>query len=177
MVQILLPLFGVVFLIFRIWICEVRLKDLLDFRRHFLSRFASYYFCIALILDLRNEIFNFIVLGSIPILTIAFLTFDIPFFVKFHKDPGVDEESKFWLYIERIMLHPPILIMGYIVYAFHPRILIPSIQFPSVLIAVIIVFTTYIIFDDRALKIEGTGIWLIIGMAGSLVGVVTYLVL
>jgi hypothetical protein len=75
------------------------------------------------------------------------------------------------------MLHPPILLTGYIVFAFHPKILIPSIQFQSVLIAVIIVFGTYILFDERALKTEGTGIWLLFGMSSSMLGIITWLAL
>jgi hypothetical protein len=173
--NIILPLFGSLFLIFRVWITEIRLEEQLGDYRRFISRFGSYFYCIALILNLENELFNFIFVSTFPLITIAFLTFDVPFFLKFHKEENdLSKKDVIWLYGERILLHPPMLIHAAFIYSTGPKLLIPSVSITSIIIGSILMFGAFFVFDKRALKKEGTGIWILIAMLASLVGMTFY---
>lgn len=171
----LLPLFGSLFLIWRIWIVEIRLEKLLDFRRRFISRFGNYYYCVALILNLENELFNFMFISTFPLLIISFLSFDVPFFLKFHKEEnGLPKKDVVWLYTERALLHPPMLIHLVFIYIAGPKSIIPSVSITSIIIGCILLFGAFFAFDKRALKKEGTGKWIFIAMVASLIGMSIY---
>ncbi len=103
-----LLIIGVSFLIFRIWLTEFKLRAELEFRRHYLSRFLNYYYCIALISSFTWDIFNFILISETIALIIAFIGWDIPFFIKFNKQDHW-QKNKTWLIIERATLHPPMI--------------------------------------------------------------------
>jgi len=106
--SVALLIIGVLFLIFRIWLIEFKLKDELQFRRHYLSRFLNYYYCFALISSFTWDLFNFILISETIPMIIALIGWDIPFFIKFKKQ-NYWEKNKVWLIIERATLHPPMI--------------------------------------------------------------------
>ena len=106
--SIALLIIGISFLIFRIWLTEFQLKDELQFRRHYLSRFLNYYYCLALISSFSWDIFNFILISETIALIIAIIGWDIPFFVKF-KEKKFFRKNRAWVLIERATLHPPMI--------------------------------------------------------------------
>ena len=106
--SVALLIIGVSFLIFRIWLTEFKLKDELQFRRHYLSRFLNYYYCFALISSFSWDLFNFILISETLPLIIALIGWDIPFFIKF-KNIQHWEKNRIWLIIERTTLHPPMI--------------------------------------------------------------------
>ncbi|MHA1474911.1 MAG: hypothetical protein ACTSRX_07985 [Promethearchaeota archaeon] len=106
--SVALLIIGVLFLIFRIWLTEFKLKDELQFRRHYLSRFLNYYYCFALISSFTWDLFNFILISETIPLIIALIGWDIPFFIKFKKQ-NYWKKNKVWLIIERATLHPPMI--------------------------------------------------------------------
>ncbi|MHA1727634.1 MAG: hypothetical protein ACTSWY_02750 [Promethearchaeota archaeon] len=184
---VFLPIIGSLFFIFRLWTCEVKSAEFLDYRKHFLSRFGNYYFCIALILnfEIEAQIFNLIILGSLPLLIIAFLTFDVPFFIKCNKENNqnqkkIKQKDILWLYIERALLHPPLLIACILMYISDPRIYVPSFDIIVFITASILVFGIFFAFDERAklksLK-RGVGIWIFIASFASLIGMCIYLLI
>ena len=81
---------GICFLIFRIWLTEFKLKEELEFRRHYLSRFLNYYYCLALISSFSWDIFNFILISETIAMIIAFIGWDIPFFIKFQNKEQIE---------------------------------------------------------------------------------------
>ena len=182
MVFALISIIGSMFLIFRIWLCEVRLKDILDFRRHFLSRFASYYFCITLILSFESPIFNFITISSLPLLSIAFLTFDMPFFIKYKKENELQENKLNkrdvnWLYIERILLHPPIILANLVIYIMDPKIFLTGFGIDTILTSSVLIFGAWFCFDKRAFEKKGTGPAILTLIISSLIGYTFYLLI
>ncbi|MHA1796356.1 MAG: hypothetical protein ACTSUK_09590 [Promethearchaeota archaeon] len=109
---------GLLYLIFRLWLDEIKLAKELDFRRRYLSRFANYFFAIALIYNLQNMVFNMIVITSMPAIWVAFLRWDIRFYKRFKKGISVSsipletKAQRVWMIIERLTLHPPMLAFG-----------------------------------------------------------------
>ena len=77
------PILGSLMLIFRIWLCEVKLVRELEFRRRYLSRFMGYFFWVAMVLDFQNDIFNLIIITELVGNIIYLVGWDIPFFLKF----------------------------------------------------------------------------------------------
>ena len=150
--DIVLLIIGVCFLIFRVWLTEFKLKDELQFRRHYLSRFLNYYYCFALISGFTWDIFNLILIGETIPMVIALIGWDIPFFVKF-KNQDHWEKNKAWLIVERMTLHPPMIgtliwmyIVGFRSFVESSNLII------LVSIAVILVFIPYFLLDYRWTK-------------------------
>ncbi len=101
---------GIVFLIFRIWITEFKLREELQFRRHYLSRFLNYYYGVALLWGFTANLFNFILIADWLPMIIAFIGWDMPFFIKFKRRTyWENEKNRVWLLIERATLHPPMI--------------------------------------------------------------------
>ncbi|MHA1819797.1 MAG: hypothetical protein ACTSU2_12385 [Promethearchaeota archaeon] len=111
----LIPLIGCFGLIFRIWLTEVKLRKELDFRRYYLSRIVNICLFIAMIYNFESMTFNMILVTSTPILMVASIFWDTRFYKRL---PKVEQwqEKKNWLLLERVTLHPPILILGIIPY-------------------------------------------------------------
>ncbi|MHA1746723.1 MAG: hypothetical protein ACTSWW_12040 [Promethearchaeota archaeon] len=101
---------GIFFLIFRIWITEFKLREELQFRRHYLSRFLNYYYGVALLWGFTANLFNFILIADWLPMIIAFIGWDMPFFIKFkRRSYWKNEKNRVWLLIERATLHPPMI--------------------------------------------------------------------
>jgi hypothetical protein len=111
-----LALFACFFFLFRLWLCEIKLKDELGFRKNYLSRSISYFVIICWVFDLQSMIFNVMWMGVIPVLCVAAIMWDVRFYKEaFGKNtPPEWEEKKTWLVLERLTLHPPIIIPGLI---------------------------------------------------------------
>lgn len=109
---------GMAFLVFRLWLDEMKLRKELDFRRRYLSRISNYCFSIALIYNFQNMAFNMILTTSMLALWVAFFRWDWRFYKRF-KTGGVvssipleTRSQRVWMIIERLTLHPPILFFG-----------------------------------------------------------------
>lgn len=150
--SVALLIIRVSFLIFRIWLTEFKLKDELQFRRHYLSRFLNYYYCIALISSFTWDIFNFVLISETIALIIALIGWDIPFFIKFNKQ-NYWQKNKAWLIIERATLHPPMI--GTVIWMLFlglKSFVDPSNLISIVIITVILGLLPYFLFDQRWTK-------------------------
>ena len=118
--QQIFSLLGGILLIFRVWICEIKLKEELDYRRHFLSRYISYFVMSCWMYGFENMSLNMIWVSVVPVLWIGFFLWDMRFYRQiFGKNcPEEWKEKKIWLIIERMTLHPPIVILGLIPFIF-----------------------------------------------------------
>lgn len=143
---------GVAFLIFRIWITEFKLRDELQFRRHYLSRFLNYYYCLALLSGFTWNLFNFILIAEWLPMIIAFIGWDIPFFIKYKKRTYW-EKNRLWLFIERATLHPPMIgtiILMYL-HGLHSFVDISKLIILTI-IGFLIVFLPWFLLDHRWTK-------------------------
>jgi hypothetical protein len=109
---------GIAFLIFRLWITEVKLRKELGRRTKHLSRFLSYYLCLSLAFNFKSILFNSVVAGALPMMIISLFTLDYGFFFKAYKilrnDIGLNKAR--WALIERITLHIPLVSGGVYIY-------------------------------------------------------------
>jgi len=146
----LLVAFGIAFFIFRVWIVEFKLKEELDFRRRYFSRFFSYYTCLALAFGLMAFPFNLMVMLAFPILVVTSV-WDINFVRKFNSQPHWEEKKK-WAILERATLHPPVVILAiYMILTDARNYILP----PNLVIMVIyavILFLPFFLIDKRWTK-------------------------
>ncbi len=143
-----LSILGWIMLIFRIWLAEFKLKDELQFRRHYLSRFVNLYMWIALILNLESYTFNLIVITCFPVMIVTSF-WDIKFYTNFKKR-DYWEKNKMWLLVERLTLHPPMLILGLF---FYISGILPYFNYSRgvwpVIIAISFVYLAFFLLDKR----------------------------
>jgi hypothetical protein len=143
-----ISLIGVLFLIFRIWLAEFKLVDELSFRRHYLSRIVDLHFALAWILNFSNFIFNFIVITCFPVMIVTSL-WDSKFFVKFKKR-SYWKKNHGWLMLERLTLHPPMLICGLYMYITGlTQYFNASYGIFPLLVAVSLVYIPFFLWDER----------------------------
>lgn len=162
---------GALFLLFRIWLAEIKLRDELQFRRHYLSRLVNIYFCIGWILEFENFIFNAIIVTCFPVFIVVTI-WDSNFFLQFRKREYWSKNHG-WLLMERLTLHPPMLIVGIIMYL---NGITPYINksggFLPYFIGLCLVFIPFFILDERwtkKYKWPGGIIMLILMMGSSIV--------
>lgn len=114
--MIWLTIIGVLFLIYRIWVTEVKCKTYLGFRNRFFSRITCYYYAIGLIFSFQIMAINALVVSSVFSFGSIFLFFDVPFFFNVKKEmavyPHISKLDIFWLLSERVTLHIPIISTG-----------------------------------------------------------------
>ena len=150
--SVALLIIGVSFLIFRIWLTEFKLKEELQFRRHYLSRFLNYYYCIALISSFTWDIFNFVLISETIALIIAFIGWDIPFFIRFRKKKYW-QKNKAWLIIERATLHPPMIgTVIWMIFSGLKSFVDSSNLILIIIITIILGLFPYFLFDQRWTK-------------------------
>lgn len=101
---------GILLLLFRIWIVEFKLVKELQFRRRYFSRFFSYYTCFALVFGLGFWPFNVMVMVAFPILVVTSI-WDINFF-RFVNSQEYWDTNRRWGIVERITLHPPVVVVS-----------------------------------------------------------------
>ena len=142
--------FGVAFLLFRIWIVEVKLVEELDFRRRYFSRFFSYYSALALAFGLLFWPFNVMVMVAFPILVVTSI-WDINFYRRFNSQPYW-EKNRRWLLVERTTLHPPVVILAiYMIFAGARNFIEPP-NLLFMVITVVILFLPFFLLDVRWTK-------------------------
>ncbi|TFG25208.1 MAG: hypothetical protein EU533_01350 [Promethearchaeota archaeon] len=113
-VDIVLPIIGIVFFIFRLWLSTFKLKDELQFRRFYVSRLVNYFFCFSIIFNFKNPVFNVILAVCFPAMVFTSM-WDFNFYRHF-KGRTYWKKNKTWLLLERMTMHPPILIGGLYIY-------------------------------------------------------------
>jgi hypothetical protein len=164
-----LLIFGIVGLVFRIWLCEIKLKKELEFRSRYVSRFLTYYYFIAMMLSFEVYAFNLMIVISLPMMLIITVFFDIPFMIKFG-DKENEVNNRGWLFIERFTLHPPLIITG--IYWFIIDLTVAFDPFPNILDILLcygIILVTYSQLDVRWKKkyLWPEGKWMMIFMSFS----------
>ncbi|MCP4760421.1 MAG: hypothetical protein GY870_01485 [archaeon] len=189
------PIIGSLLLLFRMWLCEVKLKRELGKRSLFLNRITNYYFFIAMILCFENQIFNLIIFFSVPLQIFVFLTYDIDFYVEFSKKITTNNKNNKdindlhpiklkknlgWLFIERITVHNPLIICGFIMYFSDLNIFFPEIDVISITVAFIISYGSFFFMDQRSknfYKFDRKGFWIFLINSISFIGSSFYLTL
>jgi hypothetical protein len=133
--EVFVHVFGVIFLLFRIWIVEFKLVEELQFRRRYFSRFFSYYLCLALAFGLGFWPFNVMVMVAFPILVITSI-WDINFFRRFGSQ-DYWKTNRSWGIIERSTMHPPVVVVAIYMILTGAR---NYIQPPNLFVMAIIIF-------------------------------------
>jgi hypothetical protein len=111
------PFIGFLFLIFRVWLAEVKLRDVLKDERQYMSRIYTYYLAAMLIYDFKNMGFNLLVVAVLPYMLVSLFVWDVGFFKRLQ----TIEEYKdhlLWIKIERLTSHIPLVIGGLLPYFF-----------------------------------------------------------
>ncbi|MHA1340147.1 MAG: hypothetical protein ACTSRZ_10345 [Promethearchaeota archaeon] len=170
---------GAIFFIFRIWLVQFKLKDELQFRKDYLSRYMCLYFCIGMILQFKNDIFNIIIGAALPLMIISFIGWDTLFFVKF-KRRTYWKKNYGWLIIERLTMHPPMMIVAlyWWIDGLKAHIILVNGIF-SIIVAIILVFGAFLMWDKRWTEkyIAPTGMNILISAILSVVGFSIYILL
>jgi hypothetical protein len=140
---------GSIFLMFRLWLCETKLKDELQFRRGYISRILNYYACITLIFDLQSDYFNIVMMAAIPLIAVSIIGWDSLFYKKF-KSRTYWKKNHNWLIVERLTLHPPILALGLYYYFTGPTNYVdPANIIVTIIVGSILVFGPWFLLDHR----------------------------
>lgn len=146
----ILPWIGVCFLIFRFWLSTFKLKDELQFRRFYVSRLVNYFFCLCIIFNLQNPVFNVILAVCFPAMIFT-STWDVNFYRHF-KGRDYWKKNKGWLLVERITMHPPILIGGLYIYITGIWNYVPPRDLITFVIGILLVYPTSYLLDIRLRK-------------------------
>ena len=146
----ILVVFGSVLFIFRIWLVEIKLREELQFRRRYFSRFFAYYMCLALAFNLIAIPFNIMVMIAFPILVVTSV-WDVNFYRRLHKQPHWSEK-KLWAVIERVTLHPPVVILAIYMILTDARNYIQSPNLILMIITVLVLFSPFFVVDERWTK-------------------------
>lgn len=141
-------------LIFRIWLAEFKLREELGFRRRYLSRIVNYHLLIAILLGFENAVFNAILIACYPVMILT-TVWDVQFYRLF-RQRGYWKKNRGWLVVERLTLHPPILICGTWLYlvgslgeAGFGRFLPRPIALVSIALAMLLVWVPFFLLDSR----------------------------
>ena len=138
---------GSIFLIFRIWLVEIKLVDELQFRRRYFSRFFSYYTGLALAFGLGFYLFNIMVMIAFPILLVTSI-WDINFYRRF-KSQTYWKKNRRWILIERITMHPPVVIVAIYMIINDAKNYIHPPNLVLLVLSVVILFVPFFLIDER----------------------------
>ena len=141
---------GAVYLPFRIWLDEFKLKDELLFRRRYFSRFFSYYLGIALLLGFSAYPFNIMVMVAFPILVVTSI-WDINFYRRFSSQTYWTKNKR-WMLIERMTMHPPVVLVAIFMIFNGAR---NYIEPPNLLLMagiIVVLYLPFFLFDERWTK-------------------------
>jgi len=169
-----LSLTGTIFLGFRVWLSFFKVKDELEFRRFYVSRFVNIYTCLMMVTGGAVKFLNCIVAACFPAMLIT--TFwDISFYIKF-KQRTYWGKNRGWLLLERITLHPPTQILGLWMYLSGLERFFPMGDIINLVIGSGLVYLTTILFDKRILKKYNwpAGLYLLLVIALSTSGIMIY---
>lgn len=112
--QLLTAILGFGMFIFRFWLAEFKLAKELSFRRHYLSRIINLHLFLAIAFNFESPVFNAILIACSPSMLINSI-WDYNFYKSF-KNRSYWNKNHGWLIVERLTLHPPILIVGFWIY-------------------------------------------------------------
>lgn len=144
------PIVGIIFISFRIWLVLFKIKDELQFRRFYVSRLVNFCFCIMLIFNFQSSIFNVIVAICFPAMIFTSL-WDVNFYKTF-KSRDYWEKNKYWVLIERLTMHPPILIGGLSLYLLGLQNFVPPNNLIPFFLGILIVYPSSFLLDIRLRK-------------------------
>ena len=150
MSNIVLVTFGACFLFFRIWIVEFKLIEELQFRRRYFSRFFSYYTCLALAFGLIVWPFNLMVMVAFPILVVTSI-WDINYIRRFRSQEHWANSWR-WGLIERLTLHPPVVLVAIYMILMGARNYIEPPNLILMVMVVIVLFLPFFLIDVRWTK-------------------------
>ncbi|MFW9975910.1 MAG: hypothetical protein ACFFDQ_11615 [Candidatus Thorarchaeota archaeon] len=142
--------FGILFLIFRLWLVEIKLIDELQFRRRYFSRFFSYYTCLALGFGLDAYPLNIMVMVAFPILVVTSI-WDINFYRRF-KSQTYWTKNRNWVLIERTTMHPPVVILAIFMILDGARKYIQPPNLIIMVVSVVLLFIPFFLLDVRWTK-------------------------
>jgi len=148
--QLIIPLCGGIFLLFRLWLVFYKLREELLFRSLYVSRLVNFYFCIMLVFNLQSAIFNVIVATCFPAMLFTSV-WDFNFYRKF-KSRSYWVKNRPWLIVERITMHPPILISGLYMYIKGIAQFVPSDNILPFVVGILITFGSSFLLDIRLRK-------------------------
>ncbi len=182
---LLIQIIGCIGLAFRLWLVERKLRNILQYRRYFLSRFISYYFFVAMLYDFQDMAYNLVIIWTLPFMIFATLWWDNLFYKKWaEREVPQWENYRAWLMIERLTLHPPVLICGIIPFFTGLNEFILgrtnpddfSAQIFSMFFAAFLILGPFMIFDVRWAKRRGwpTGRTLFIFLVLIMLGLFIY---
>jgi len=176
--NVLLVILGVCGFVLRIWLTDFRLSALLGNERRFNSRLLTLYGFVALIFDLQVEPLNLVIVGALPMMLIMLFRYDAPFFLKLvQRKPLITAHTpttelpfspttNFWLIMERLTLHLPIILIGLPWYrAGLKAVVFQDLQVSSFLITIGLIFVPFLLLDPRIRKKMDwpEGLWLFLG--------------
>ena len=170
----LISFLGFVGLALRIWLTEVKLRDILGTKRFHLSRFCSYFFLLAMIWSFNNSVFLLITIYSAPAMLLSFFIFDIPFLIR---DVPRLTRYRGWQIIERLTVHIPIVVYG--VYFYFTAPLLTYFQLLTIInffLGIALTAIPLLVLDPRIRKREDwpRGPALLIGMVLAIIGNVAF---
>jgi len=149
--NLLLSVIGILWFVFRIWLPFYKVKSELEFRQMYISRFTNLFAACMLIAGGEARFLNCILFASFPAIAILTLIYDIPFYSKFKKRTYW-EKNKYWVLLERITLHPPVLaVQIWMVIRGIPEF-IPRGDYLSLIICTCLMLLTTLLFDPRITK-------------------------
>jgi len=172
---------GAALLIVRLWLCEIKLKDILAHRRCYISRITNYLYFLAMLLRFENDIFNLIIVSALPVIIIGVFVNDIPAYINFNKDyVNENGKTKFLILCEGLTVHPPIIITGIIFYVTDLKVvfssLIPMSLNSGITFAMVYLlgFLPLILFDIRWKERKPVAKWMLFGGTASFLWVMLY---
>ena len=165
------PLLGIIFLLVRLWLSEVYLRDILKNKRYHTSRLCAYYLGIAMLSNFQNNVFTLISVVSAPAMVLALILFDFPFL--FLNEGREDIPKKFWQIIERLTVHLPLIVFGILFYRFASALsYLELFTIPKFIVALILTCIPMFLFDPRVVKKEDwpRGPIIVIGALTDVIG-------
>ncbi len=141
-------LLGILYIIFRFWLVEIKLKESLEFRKRYLSRFNCYFFGISAITNFKSNIMIFLYLCTYPTLIISLIIWDIPHSLKYFKNR--DEKKGWgWNIVEILTMHVPIISLSLYWSITRHHLVYDISLIGDLLIAILIEYTLFFSFDPR----------------------------
>ena len=156
-VDIPMTIIGIIYLVLRIYTNEFKLKKELGSNTRYLSRFLAYYTAIAFIFDFKHVLFNAIVVGAFPMISIVFITHDLKFFFKTYSElrTMLCPSKANWMLFERLSLHIPLITSGGIMYYLgFSRFINLEFGIYPIFFGTVMIVVPLIFFDPRVLKKE-----------------------
>jgi hypothetical protein len=144
---------GIIFLLLRIYLIEFRMVNLLKTERRYFSRTSSYLLAGLLITEFKSLTLKLSLFLSIGPFTFIFLLTDVPFFENFGqimlKNKISNKADQMLLFIERITLHFPIILTGYILLFNNPNYFFVEYGFWPFIYSFLILVVPFLVLDPR----------------------------